>query len=380
MKEKYNILYDGESFQKEVLSLIESSKEKIILQTYIFEYDDFGKRVYASLIKKAKEGVWVEVVLDFFGSYSFYKVQKQLEKHRNFQCLYFNTLRFPSILQFGRRIHHKVFIIDHHKAIIGGINIKNGIEESGHPRFDFALSITSPQLPLIEKYCQRIFKSLNQKTVERPPKNKRYTPKTNQLKASILVNDWFEGRKQITKSYHHLLKQASSEILLIHGYFFPSIRTIKKLRDKARAGVRVRLILPRYSDWQGWVWATEFLYPFMMSSGIEVYEWTLSHLHGKLGVFDRKIVSIGSHNLNYTSSFGNLEMNVLVHDSKFGEKVITDIENKVSSGAELVTDENYRKYPIRKKLLCICCFLILNIIARVSVIWIVSIKLINKIR
>ena len=44
-----------------------------------------------------------------------------------------------------------------------------------------------------------------------------------------------------------------------------------------------------------------------------------SILHGKLAFADHDRLNLGSHNLNYTSSFGNLEMNV----------ELTNVEDKI---------------------------------------------------
>ena len=183
-------------------------------------------------------------------------------------------------------------------------------------------------------------------------------------------NDWVNNRKEITSRYLNLIRKSTKSIHLVHGYFFPSFRIINNLINKARQGVKVVLILPKYSDWQSWVWATEYLYSKLIKNGIEIYEWQPSELHGKLAIFDEEIFLVGSYNLNYTSSYGNLEMNVEIASKDFVQKVMKDEMSYILNSSAKLNLETLSKWGWVSRLRNIFYYLVLLILSTFSINWI----------
>lgn len=66
-----NLFLEGDKYFDFYLKLISEATESIHLQTYIFEMDSFGKKVHEELIKAAKRGVQVYLLIDSFGSKNF---------------------------------------------------------------------------------------------------------------------------------------------------------------------------------------------------------------------------------------------------------------------------------------------------------------------
>ncbi len=65
------------------------------------------------------------------------------------------------------------------------------------------------------------------------------------------------------------------------AYFSPDSQLEDALRDAARRGVKVRLLLPGLSDFGGIVAAGRAHYSRLMKDGIEIYEERRSLLHAK---------------------------------------------------------------------------------------------------
>lgn len=348
--EKYKLFIDGQDYQNKYIELIKSAESSITIQTYIFEIDTFGREVYEELIRKAKAGISVSILLDYFGSFHFpEKLKEEIENTPNISFLFFNPVRFPKILQIGRRLHQKVLLIDCVTAMIGGINIGESIDPDfpRYPRLDFAILLEGEIIESLDEYCSNILRLVIEK--KQLQKTVKTSIPTGQ-KVSLKINDWFRGRKQITSSYNNLIESSSESILLIHGYFFPSVNILKSLKKKAKEGVKVELVLPEYSDWKSWVWATTYLYYDLTRNNIKVLTWNKSRLHGKFAIFDDKIITLGSHNLNYTSSYGNIELNVEISDESFAKEVRTTyIDNIVKDSHEAQCME-FENLPMTKKL------------------------------
>ena len=287
----YHFYLEGEQYQQDFISSIKSAKETICLQTYIFKLDGFGTRVYDALLEKAKQGVIIDLVIDYIGSYFLeQQIKKKLLSVENFNVTFFNPISTPKILQAGRRLHHKILIIDSSFAIVGGINTieGTGVGLQRMPRLDFAVKVNNKSIKNLYRYCMQISHIVTKGVMDES------LPQINIDKDSPVVfhhNDWINNRKEITSRYLNLIKKSQKSIHLIHGYFFPSFRIINNIISKSRQGVRVVLILPKYSDWQSWVWATEYLYSKLIKNGIEIFEWQPSELHGKLAILSDEFLS-----------------------------------------------------------------------------------------
>ncbi len=365
----YELLTDGTDYQKKYLSLIQEARSSISIHTYIFKIDNFGRDVIDNLILKSKEGVIIDILIDYFGSLDFRSDVIHELLNNKIQFKFFNPIKFYKTLQLGRRLHHKLLVVDESKLIIGGINLIHGYDHNfpKHPRLDFAMLVHGSCVSDVRDYCHEITQNLNtNKFLDK--KILKYEEKD---KVKFIVNDWFNERKQITARYYELIKRAESEILLIHGYFFPSARVLRLLRKKSKLGVKVKLLLPEYSDWKTWVWATSYLYKDLIENNIEVLKWPHSNLHGKLAIFDNKIITLGSHNLNYTSSYGNLEMNVEISDHNFVSRVSDNIEKDIIKNSSVITVDNfYKRFSPVQRIRNMFFYLCLSLISRISVNWI----------
>jgi phosphatidylserine/phosphatidylglycerophosphate/cardiolipin synthase-like enzyme len=229
---------------------------------------------------------------------------------------------------------------------VGGINIVEYDfgQKMSFPRLDFAIKVSGSPVAKIEQYAYQIFTStMNNKFIEKH--YKIVNPADSKVK--VLTNDWYLNRKEIKNNYATLIRQSKKSIILIHGYFFPSMKMVNLLKKKSAEGVDITLVLPLYSDWTTWIWATKHLYKKLFNAHIEILVWKKSTLHGKLGIFDNKIVTIGSHNLNYTSSFGNLEMNIQVKDSHFTSEIIDKVKVMVAEGATKYISKNEITTPFK---------------------------------
>lgn len=118
------LLNHGLASLEERLEMIERATKSIEVEYYIYNVDQSGRIFTQALLKKAREGVKVRMLLDYLNVKNelspFYA--HELEKS-GVEIKYFNT---ASILNFPTsqyRNHRKVLIIDGVEAITGGRNI-----------------------------------------------------------------------------------------------------------------------------------------------------------------------------------------------------------------------------------------------------------------
>ncbi|HMQ00193.1 MAG TPA: phospholipase D-like domain-containing protein, partial [Cyclobacteriaceae bacterium] len=150
------LLRAGNEFFGKLLDLIEQAKHIIYFQIYIFEDDETGKQVADALMKAARRGVKIYMLVDGYASQSlpaeFIKnLQRSGIKFRKFEPIFRSKSYY-----FGRRLHHKVMVFDSCSALVGGINISNNYsDEFDKPAWlDWAVSVKGEAAAQLEEVCR----------------------------------------------------------------------------------------------------------------------------------------------------------------------------------------------------------------------------------
>jgi cardiolipin synthase len=131
------------------------------------------------------------------------------------------------------------------------------------------------------------------------------------------MRDNFHHRDDIERQYRAAIRAARSEVIIANAYFFPGYRLLKTLRQAARRGVRVRLILQGQPDMKIVKTAAGLLHGHLLPDGVEIHEYCKRPLHGKVALVDDRWATVGSSNLDPLSLSLNLEANVMTRDKAF---------------------------------------------------------------
>ena len=135
-----NLLDNGTDALLLRVHLIRAARKSIDIQTFIFAEDDAGYLVLDELVKAARRGVKVRVIVDHLFSLDDVELLAQLARaHVNFELRVYNPTfhkaRTPPLefaagivccfFQFNRRMHNKLFLVDDRIGIAGGRNYEN---------------------------------------------------------------------------------------------------------------------------------------------------------------------------------------------------------------------------------------------------------------
>jgi cardiolipin synthase len=338
-------LYNGNAFFNTLKQLIQQAQKLIHFQVYIFNEDKTGKEIAAILEAAAKRGVKVYMVLDAYGSNA---LSDEFVNYLKSFCTFFkffSPLFYKYHFNIGLRMHHKIFIADGFAALTGGINIANkysGIDYK-HQWLDFGIYITGEAVTDLEKICWNV---INRNALAKKLEP-QYVKQNNSFGSSIpiqvLQNDKYRNKLGVTRFYRQQIRKSKDEILIVSSYFLPSNSFRRLLRNAAKRGVKIKLVLGEKSDTNLVLRATKYFYKSLLTQGIEIFEWQQSVLHGKLGIFDNKVVTVGSYNLNALSDFGSLECNIAVYEKEFAEQVNLNLHRQVINQCSKVDANLYLK-------------------------------------
>jgi len=360
------IYANGNDFFHSLIEDISKAIHNVILETFIFDKDHLGDRIALSLEQAARRGIHVQVMVDGAGSPLWTtNYAKRLEKagvntrvFHPFPWQLWNwsrsVVKLPWILKIiylllksNSRNHRKVCIIDNKIAYIGSANISKchlSQEAGGNNWRDTAVRLTNTDL-------NSLVEAFNSAWSHRSIKERLREIFQHMRQDPIIRLNYSRHRRRIL--YKNLLRQITNckkRIWITNAYFVPDNFLLRRLKEAARKGIDVRILLPRKSDVFVMPWASSTFYFSLLKEGVRIFEYLPSMLHAKSIIIDNW-TSIGSTNLNHRSLLHDLEADVKLNNP-YSKRILENLfleDLKKSSEIHLHTWHQFR--PFHQRLL-----------------------------
>lgn len=331
-----SIVRSGEPFFTQLKILLDNASHSIHFQTYIFSADNTGKEVAAWLMAAARRGVSVHLMADGYASRALPKELIQQFREAGVRFRFFEPLFRGPDFYFGRRLHHKVVVVDERYGIVSGSNIADRYNDlPGQPSwYDMALLVEGDAVLELYDICLKIWeRDTSRKNLLRKKLHDifNYISAEDAVGVRVLQNDWVRRKLEIYFSYHKLFKHAKKSITIVCSYFLPGLSLRNRLSKAVKRGVDVRVVLANTSDVALTKHAERYLYRWMLRNGIKVYEYLPSVLHAKMAVVDDEFLTVGSYNLNDLSAKASVELNLLVKDNELAKEMKDEIETVITN-------------------------------------------------
>ena len=371
------LLRGGDALFPALVRAIDGARHEVLLATYIFHDDPSGERIAQALAQAAHRGVKVKVVIDGFGSLGRLSTLHDRLCEAGVDVAIFRPIdRWWNWLQPGqlRRLHLKLCVIDADLGFVGGINLIDDRYDLTHgwseqPRLDFAVEVSGPVVGPIHQatmaawtraHLGRAFKeealsiargaeplARARRMIRRlrlaPGRGIQAMPgETSPMQAAFVLRDNVRQRRTIERSYIDAINGARQRIDLVSPYFYPGRSFRRALKQAARRGVSVRLLLQGKLDYRIAGLAAQALYDEMLGEGVRIFEYTPAFLHAKIAVVDDDWATVGSSNIDPLSLLLNLEANVIVRDSAFTAELSAQFEQAVAVSTEIDPSRKYR--------------------------------------
>lgn len=338
------LLRSGTDYFSRLETLIDTATHSIHLQVYIFDLDATGNNILNKLIAAAQRGVAVYLVVDGYASPAMTQSVLNSLRSKGIFAKQFAPLHYKSF-KIGRRLHHKIILVDETIALIGGINIAD--KYSGYPQktpwLDVAIEIQGKVCLDVKAICESLWpKRVRRKWNKLQP---IISEEAAPFSVSLAQNDWWRRKIEISKTYRDMIRESRTELTIMASYFLPGFRKRLLLINAADRGVNVTMILGGNSDIPLIKPAMHYLYAVLCKHNITVYEWTPSVLHGKMAICDHHFTTIGSYNLNALSDYGSLELNVNVDSEMFAHESGAFLKSIIKDGCVRVDAKQYAHKP-----------------------------------
>ena len=349
----------GSDYFKTAEQLIDDAVHSIHFQTYIFENDETGMLIADALIRAAFRNVRVYLLLDGYASADLDKQLILRFEESGIHFRWFQPLVKGPNYYIGRRMHHKVIVVDGLRCLVGGVNISNRYNDMpDQPAWlDWAVYIEGETSVELSRRCVQMWPKALWEKIGLPwmfDWRNVVRPEEEGVYARIRINDWVRNKNQISRSYLEMFHRATEQITIMSSYFLPGRILRRNIHLAAKRGIHIRVILTGSSDVGLSKNAERYLYPWLLKRNVEIYEYPKTVLHGKISVYDRQWATIGSYNLNNVSAYASIELNVDIHNAQFAgsvDDVLNDIImedcvritwSKFSRGSNILTHFGHR--------------------------------------
>ncbi|MBD9467099.1 cardiolipin synthase ClsB [Pseudomonas sp. Pdm06] len=330
---RVTLLENGEEYFPRVFEAIRRAETEILLETFILFEDKVGYELRDLLVEAAQRGVRITVSLDGFGCGELTTGFLASLSDAGVRLQMFDPAprRLGIRTNWFRRLHRKIVVVDGVIAFIGGINFSaDHLGDFGpEAKQDYSVEIKGPAVVDIHHFA--LLQS------GRPSRAKYWWQRRRSRRNELAVNDHdgqvrlvyrdnHEHQTDIEEVYLQVLRSAQRRVVIANAYFFPGYRLLREIRNAARRGVEVRLILQGQPDMMIAKLAARMLYSYLLKAGVVIYEYCERPLHGKVALVDEDWSTVGSSNLDPLSLSLNLEANVLIRDRTFNRELFERLD------------------------------------------------------
>ncbi|QHI98847.1 cardiolipin synthase ClsB [Xylophilus rhododendri] len=342
------LLENGEEFFPRVFECIANAQREVVLETFILFEDKVGKALHAALLKAARRGVKVDVMVDGFGSPDLSRefLESLTSAGVRFRVYDPGQRILGKRVGWLRRMHRKIVVVDGERAFVGGINYSaDHLADFGpEAKQDYAVEITGPLVGHIHRFAlhaiaiggqgrrwfRRRIKAVHSEAIAA----------TGPADAFFVTRDNHRHTNDIERQYRAAIRAARQRVVIANAYFFPGYRLIQEMRRAARRGVQVDLILQGQPDMPIVKIAASMLYHHLLHAGVRIHEYCDRPLHGKVAVMDDSWATVGSSNLDPLSLSLNLESNVVIRDKAFNHHLYERLAHLMQHSCKRVEREN----------------------------------------
>lgn len=345
-----------------MIRVIENAQHEILLESYIFNLDLIGERVFSSLVKARQRGVSVRVLVDGIGSFNWLKSLQGRALSHSIDFRIYHPLPFQfgliAILSWkslrrlllafrrvNRRNHRKTLIVDGRIVQMGSYNISQVHSERVHGHLAWndcgVLVVFEAQTAETLALKLAFLRAWKRSNIKQTWLQRRSIVLPKNSQSLFRLNDTFFRRHYLSSDLKSRLRQSKKRVLIINPYFLPRRSQMKAILKAARRGVYVGLCVPAKSDVRIVQLASRYLYRELVESGVHVFEYRPRVLHAKVLVID-DWATVGSQNFNHRSFLHDLESEVQIQDPKILAEILSMWDRNIQN-SEALGPRNFEK-------------------------------------
>ena len=361
---RIHLLRNGQEKFDNLFAELRKAKHHIHLEYFNLRNDSITKELMLILAEKCQEGVEVRVLFDAFGNFSNNAPLKKKHlaqiRENGIDIQVFDPIRFPYINNAFHRDHRKIAVIDGKIGYVGGMNVAdyyiNGLPEVGDWH-DTHIRMEGEVVALL----QDIFLKIWNKQTKQHIGGEVYYPidvyrgtdmEKDSLNSEVSIVDREPkvSPRAITRAYNAAIRSAQKRVLLVNPYFVPTKSIKRAIKDAAKRGVDVEIMIPAKSDIKFTPDAMMTIAHRLEKKGVKVYLFNGGFNHSKVMMVDDEFCTVGTANLNSRSLRFDYETNAFIFSRDITQLLTDDFEDNKADSTPMDADYWKHKRSAGKKI------------------------------
>nr|WP_242491772.1 phospholipase D-like domain-containing protein [Actinomyces minihominis] len=327
---------EGATLYGDMIAAIDSAKTSVYFETYVWRSDRVGFAFKEALVRAAERGVEVFIIYDGFGSFMSAPALKLFPKLPTLHVHRVKEIRVGLLLGDLRRTgrnHRKILVVDDEVAFVGGFNIG---KDFGTEWRDTHIRLIGPAVRILSVGFHDFWNTFRGKDQPMLPEGEEL-PWDDQITAAFNLPSklLFPVRMQ----YIDAFRRAAESLEITTAYFIPDREILQELILAARRGVKVRVLIPEYSNHILADWVARPFFGSLLEAGVEIWLYKHAMIHSKTVIADARRSIVGTANIDRLSMMGNFEVTVQIDDPEFAQKMEDIFDNDLTTARQLTLEE-----------------------------------------
>lgn len=352
---KAALLNNGVEFFPAIVRAINQAQHSVNFMVYIWSAGRASEMIFQALIAALQRGVQVRILFDGFGGSGV--DNEWLEKFRaaGGKYCWFRPAHLGKLTRFYKRNHRRAVIIDGKVGFTGGAAIEDkwlGDAKTPESWRDSMVMVTDSMAQNLQSAFSQVWADTSGEILvgeEFYPGNDEERRGSLSKHVSVISSPSSEFHP-MSNVFWLAFKAARKSIYTTHSYFVPDRSLREVLKERARAGVDVRILLPnKYIDGKTIRWASHRYFEEFLKSGVKIYEYQPTMIHSKTIVIDGKFSVVGSANLDIRSTELNKENVLCILEDDFAGELERTFIQDISHAKEMKLG-SWKKRPFWRRL------------------------------
>jgi cardiolipin synthase len=348
------LLQNGDRFYPAMLEAIRAAQQTINFEVYIFESDGTGQEFIEAFKERARAGVEVRVLLDAFGSWKLQRAHRRELVEAGVRLEFFRPLALRNLVRIYRRTHRRAIVIDGRIGFTGGAAISDKWKGDTRTPKEWRDSMTRVTGALVVGVQSAFASNWVYNCGEFIAGPRFYPPLRvdgGPACGVSVVSSPSDAQQPIRMLLWLSFVNARRQLWIASSYFIPDLQLRKAVKDRARSGVDVRILVPgNHTDAIPVQYAGRGYYEELLEAGVRIFEYQASMMHAKTVVVDDAWTLVGSANMDERSMEINEENLLGIAEPELARSAIEGMEKDFTRSREIEL-EAWRRRPLHQRAL-----------------------------
>ena len=292
---RVDLLLNGEQIFPAMLEAVRSARRTITFAQYAYGQGPVANELVQALGERCRAGCWV---------------------------LIFHPLDRPGPID--QRNHRRILVIDGRVGFTGGAGVGRkwtGDGRRGDHWRDTDVRVEGPVVAELQRAFAENWREAGGDILAGDAYYPPVMPPRGPVAAQVIASSPLAGRYETYEMFLLAIEAAQRSVHITTPYFLPNPALTDALIRAVRRGVRVVVLTPGPIDYNIVRRLSRAGFGRLLQAGVEIHEYRPALLHAKTLTVDGVWSTVGSANMDNRSFAINAEVNLVVYDADFAERL-----------------------------------------------------------